>query len=543
MVVKTTNPSSNKQSGNLLEILNGGNRNSSSKPLANFMTFKSKEDEINYKYLQRIKNMKRRMVEVENLDEDEAINWAWIYTELAPDDVNGSISIRRVKSFFETYVKSNNPQMYQKIITFFDFRREEKSEHKELKQLRLLQSYLNTLRTLENAYQYSAVVHDVIDKIAPKLDAPSDMDTLTRVKWLRIWITLIRDQSFFWTDLDNEYRLLPYSKVSIYNSLYVMPETLETLWKHYFSKLEDGEIIYEMVDGLVKQFPETVQKLVRDFGELDENRTDNIKVERIRMEIKQKLFPNYWRATPSYFCTRDGIRTLNAEVMIRAIEADKNGGIEKLPTKEASVANSFNGFKPKKYKVYEFAEIAIGGKTEKPSVSCNEELGMYRLAYTWLENHPDFCFGEEKMTFAEYGLVGYFDEKPDSKEIIASWILQMGFARDEEDIQWEMAEEFFEGKDDILEKYLKGEISNEDIFEIFGFTSDTQAIACFSLASKIATEDAKRMPQALKRIKMFGVDKSIQSDLIYLKLFRNLATNKPEVLPKGLARQYEILIK
>ena len=119
----------------------------------------------------------------------------------------------------------------------------------------------------------------------------------------------------------------------------------------------------------------------------------------------------------------------------------------------------------------------------------------------------------------------------------------MGFVDSEEDINWENFNKILEGKETEMDRYLNGEISPEDIYEIIGFTSDMQAKACCNKKTKLIPTEASKMSAALKRIKMFGEAVASKSDKIYLEIFKYMMSEKPEELPKSMVNLYGKIFK
>ena len=51
-------------------------------------------------------------------------------------------------------------------------------------------------------------------------------------------------------------------------------------------------------------------------------------------------------------------------------------------------------------------------------------------------------------------------------------------------------------------------------------------------------KEAKKVAEALKRVKIFGEKAASESDLKYLKFFKYMLKNEPNVLPKNMINVY-----
>ena len=489
-----------------------------------------------------VENLEKRMIhDVDGLSPFEELNLAFVYNDLMPGDVVTPISLKRVKDFLENIVKPVNESGYNKIMAYYNVLAEPLQKNKQEKLRNAAQSVLGNFRTIENAMQYSQGFYEAAVKMAPKLDAPEDMSIVDRVKWLRLWVFIIRDQTCFWGDLDGKGKLVGKSHTAVFNQLYIYPETLMFVEKEYFSQMPDGSILYDMILRMIKLFPQSVQDAVLHYGEIGSNVSDSSgKIEYVRNFVKKKMFEHPWLASSAYFCVTRAIETVVPERFAKAIEAYKNGGIETLPMFEYPYVDVYNDFKRRKKMAYQYATTLVNGEEFKVGVTCKEELAMYVELYQWMLEHPNFKFGPEKKSIYEYGLDKLLEEPVDFRKGISEWILDMGFARDEEDINWDLVNAVLKPEENVemFEKYVKGEILGQEVFEQFRFSAETQAVVCFSKTSKIAVREIDKMGQALKRIKMFGEISALPSDLIYLEIFRFFAKNNPDMLGKGLVNMY-----
>ena len=113
--------------------------------------------------------------------------------------------------------------------------------------------------------------------------------------------------------------------------MYIFPESMILLNESFLSKLDDGEILYDMIKAFVDSYPKDVQRAVYRFAELDGvNRPDSCKLGRIREDVKKKLFPNSWRSSTSFFMCKTGIKYMIPKHLEMALLAYKNGGISNI---------------------------------------------------------------------------------------------------------------------------------------------------------------------------------------------------------------------
>ncbi len=506
------------------------------------MMFGKKKPELKSEQIRLVENLESRMVhDLEGISQYEELNLAFIYNDLMPGDVLAPISLKRVKEFLENVVKPASESGYNKVMAYYNVLAEDIPKNKLEKLRNAAQSFLGTFRTIENAMQYSQGFYEAAVRMAPKLDAPEEMSLVDRVKWLRLWVFIIRDQTLFWGDMDTKGNLFGKAHLASFNQLHIYPETVMYAEREYFSKLPDNSILYDMMVRMINLFPQDVQNTVLRYGEIGTNVADSSgKIEHVRNLIKKKMFPHPWLAQSPYFCMPIGIKTFVPERLKSAVEAFKNGGLETLPTFEYTYVDAYNEFKRRKMICYQYATAMVEGEERKVGVTCKEELAMYAELYKWLLEHPDFKFGPEEKTLEEYGLDKLLEEAVDPNFGISTWILDMGFAKEEEDINWELVEAVLKPEENVelFQNYLEGTISEGEIFEKFRFSSPNQAIACFSKVSKVPVQEIDKLGQALKRLKTFGVNSALPSDLIYLEIFKYLANNNPEMLGKGLITMY-----
>lgn len=166
---------------------------------------------------------------------------------------------------------------------------------------------MDGIRSVENAMSYSISFAEAATKMAAKIDAPEEMSVVERIKWIRLWFIVIRNQEFFYNEIDGNGRNRGINVTREVNDMYIFPESMILLNESFLSKLDDGEILYDMIKAFVDSYPKDVQRAVYRFAELDGvNRPDSCKLGRIREDVKKKLFPNSWRSSTSFLCARQG---------------------------------------------------------------------------------------------------------------------------------------------------------------------------------------------------------------------------------------------
>ena len=469
----------------------------------------------------------------------QAIDLAFVYRDLMPGDEISPISIIMVRDFLES-VKANNENGYNKLMVYYNVMAEERPERKIEKLRNAAHFVLSQYRTIEYAYQYSHSFREVADKMAAKLDAPESMGIVERVKWLRIWSIILCDQMLFWGDLNESGKLMSAENTRRFNELHIYPETMLLIWHQYLKNLPDRAVIYDMILGMLSVFPESARNAVLQFGEITTNTQGSTKVEHIRNTVKKLFFPRPWLVQSSHFCVTWGLQSFPAKRLASAVMAWKNGGIENLPTFELPFYDVYNNCKLRTVTCYQYDTAVVNGKEVNAGVTCKEEMEMYVVLYKWLLAHPDFKFGPEQKTLKEYGIESLLEEKVDLRTAVSMWITSMGLAGSEDDINWELAETVLNLSENAswFEDFYRENISAQEIYQKYHFASDAQATACLSKTSKPSALEINKMGSALKRVKMFGIERALPGDIIYLELFRYLAFNKPDVVGKSLIQLY-----
>lgn len=477
-----------------------------------------------------VERLLERVIDRDKFSYKEARAYAIIYQNLAPGDIAGKISAMRVKKFMEDFIQKDNPSIYKKMYIFYGLSEEDNYNEKKRSKINdLIQNYMDGIRSVENAMSYSISFAEAATAMAPKLDAPEEMSVVERVKWIRLWFIVIRNQELFYNEIDGNGKVRGIDVTREVNNMYIFPESMILLNESFLSKLNDGEILYDMIKSFVDSYPKDVQRAVYRFAELDGvNRPDSCRLGRIREDVKKKLFPNSWRSSTSFFMCNTGIKYMIPKHLKMAVLAYKNGGIANMPVLKVEIPDVFNGYKKRKVTVYKYGETQVNGSTIELGVTCEQELMLYVNLYKWLTEHPDFKFGKEDKTLEEYGLA---DLLLNEKELVSAWILEQGFANSEEDINWEFAKIILAPKENIsmFKDWYEGKLSSAEICEKIGLNSEKLARMSLSL-NGLFLLDKNTLNQALKRVKMFGFDNSLKSDKIYVRLYEFL---KETCLPCG----------
>lgn len=484
---------------------------------------RERENEVN--------RLLERVVDRDKFSYNEAKAYATIYQNLALGDISGKISAMRVKNFMEYFIQKDNPSIYKKMYIFYGLSEDKYDEKRRSKINDLIQNYIDGIRSVENAMSYSISFEEAANKMASKIDAPEEMSVVERVKWIRLWFIVIRNQEFFYNEIDGNGQIRGINVTRKVNNTYIFPESMISLNESFLSKLNDGEILYDMIKAFIDSYPKDVQRAVYRFAELDGvNRPDSCRLVRIRDDVKKKLFPNSWRASTLFFTCVTGIKHMIPKHLKMAVLAYKNGGIANMPVFKNEIRDVFNDYKKRKVTVYKYGETQVNGRNIELGVSGEQELMLYVNLYKWLIKHPEFKFGEENKTLEEYGLSELL---LDEKEIISTWILEQGFASSEDDINWDLAKTILNPKENlsIFKDWYDGKISSDTVCEKIGFNSEKLARMCLSLNGLVLL-DKNTLNQALKRVKMFGLEQSLKSDKLYVGLYEFLKETRIPCGPK-----------
>lgn len=223
-----------------------------------------------------VERLLKRVIDRDKFSYNEAKAYAIIYQNLAPGDVTGKISAMRVKKFMEDFIQKDNPSIYKKMYIFYGLSEEKYNEKKRSKINNLIQNYMDGIRSVENAMSYSISFAEAATKMAAKIDAPEEMSVVERIKWIRLWFIVIRNQEFFYNEIDGNGRNRGINVTREVNDMYIFPESMILLNESFLSKLDDGEILYDMIKAFVDSYPKDVQRAVYRFAELDGvNRPDS----------------------------------------------------------------------------------------------------------------------------------------------------------------------------------------------------------------------------------------------------------------------------
>ena len=473
-----------------------------------------------------------RVKDRDGLTDEETRAYALMYNDLAPGDLVGEISARRVKKFFDEFIQEDNPSMYNRMLSYYEISSHNTYSEKKLEKLsRQIQNYMESIRTIDNAMRYSVSFEKAAREMAKKLDAPKSMSVNERVKWIRLWFIVLRDHECFFNELDDTGRLKGPKVTEEVNQMYFFPESMINLNASYLSYMEDGNIIYDMIKEFIDTYPDDVKDVVYRFAELDGvNRPDSCRLGRIREDIKRKLFPNSWRSSTIYFMTKEGAKFIIPKHLKLAVLAYKNGGISKMPTFTNQIIDVFNAYKRRTVTAYKYGETTINGKPIELGVSSNQELMLYVNLYKWLLDHPGFRFGEEEKTLEEYGLTTLLF---DSRMAVTAWILENGYAVSDEDINWHMVGTVLnpDENSELFMDYYNGDLLSSDIIKHFGFNSEKLARMCFSFKG-LSLFDRAEFERVLRRVRMFGFEHSLASDKIYAQLYQYLLESDIPCGPK-----------
>ena len=502
--------------------------------------------------LKKLNSVMERVIEIEEMDSYEAEQLGLMYNNLAPDDTSHEISAKMMKVFLEGTVKIQNPEAYEKICRYYDFKNP--LPDKQMKKLgRFVENIWNRYRTVEYCYLYSKAFNEFVDKYAVKVDADEGMSDLEKIKWLRLWLFVIKDQGFFWTDIKPNGTIMLTEQLKFDREVYLFPDCMIYLEEYIREYLPDKALNVEMLRRFISLYSKDIQKQVYTWAELDGDTSDNmLRAGEVRMGIKRKLFPITWMSPMSLFCLNNNMKDNNPEYLEAAVTAYKNGGVESLDRIEQKGTDPFDRFKVKSFKSYEVYASEENGIKKVLVVNSQQELEMFVELYQWLLEHTDFKFGPEDKTIHEYGLKNLLKEEPEEEtieepeektETNSKWFLEIGLVDTEDDINWECFDKVLEGKDEFMNQYLKGQISAEGLYDILGFATDMQAKVCCNKKTKLIPAEASKMSAALKRIKIFGEAGAIKSDKIYLEIFKYMMSEKPEELPKSMVNLYGKIFK
>ena len=480
-----------------------------------------------------------RVTDYDGMGDYEASRLGLIYNHLAPDDISHPISAKMVRNFLEI-VSKQTPDDYEKIWTYYDY--ETPKPEKYMKKLGILvENILSKYRTVEYCYMYSKAFRDFVEKYASVVDADG-LSNIEKIKWLRLWLFIVKDQGFFWTDIKADGKIYVKEQIDFDREVYLFPDCMIYLEKYISEFMEDKSLNIEMLKRLIGLYPENVQKEVYIWAEMEQSDTTNmLRAGEVRMGIKRKLFPITWMSPLNLFCLNNIIKDNNPEYLKAAVIAYKNGGVEKLARIEQRDADPFDRFRVKSYKSYAVYSFEENGIEKVLTVNSQKELEMFVELYKYLLEHPDFKFGsEENKTIYEYGMDDLLKDEP---ELNTEWFWEMSLIDTDDDINWDCFDKVLEGMDEFMNQYLKGQISAKGLYDILGFATDMQAKVCCNKKTKLIPAEASKMSAALKRIKMFGEAGAIKSDKIYLEIFKYMMSEKPEELPKSMVNLYGKIFK
>lgn len=485
----------------------------------------------------KLSSIMERITDCEGMEEYEAKRYGLMYNSLAPDDLRHPISARMMKNFLENVVKLEDSNAYEKIVEYYDFKTEKPEKY--MKKLRIrVENIWNKYRTVEDCYMYSRSFHKFVDKYASRVD-DEGLSNVEKIKWLRLWIFIIKDQGFFWNDIKPDGMIYVKEQLEFDRDVYLFPtRMLDSKIEEYINKyLPVKSLNVEMLKRLIGLYPKEIQKQVYCWAEMDNSHTINmLRAGEVRMGLKRTLFPVMWMTPINLFCLNNNITENNPKYLEAAVIAYKNGGIENLDIIEQKGTDPFDKFNVKNFNSYQIYSSEKNGTKKILVVNSQLELEMFVEMYKYFLEHPDLRFGAENKTVAEYGMENLLEEPED--EVTDEWFFEMNFVASDEDINWNCFEMIIDGHEDIMAMYLKEEATADDVFDKIGFSSVNQARLVCNKRTKLLESEAVKMSAALKRIKMFGEAQAIKSDIIYLKLFKYMMSERPKDLPKTMINLY-----
>lgn len=489
----------------------------------------------------KLNSVMERIVDFEDMTEYEAKMMGLMYNNLAPDDTSHKISAKMVKSFLENVVKIQDADAYEKIMDYYDFKKDRPEKYTK-KLGAFVENVWNKYRTVEYCYLYSKGFHDFVERYASRVDA-ENLSNIEKIKWLRLWIFIIKDQGFFWTDIKQNGKIYVNEQLEFDREVYLFPDCMLYLEKYINEYIPEKALNVEMLKRLITLYPEDIQKQVYCWAEIDGNsyNTNILRAGEVRMGLKRTLFPITWMTPLNIFCLNNYIKDNNPLYLEAAVKAYKNGGVESLDRIEKKGTDPFDNFKVKSFKSYELYSSEEKGVKKVLVVNSQRELEMFVEVYKWLLEHPDLRFGEENKTVAEYGIEDLLEEPED--EVADEWFFEMNFVASDEDINWDCFEKVIEGNEEIMSKYIKAEATADEVFDKIGFSSVNQARLVCNKKTSLLESEAVKMSAALKRIKMFGVAQAMKSDIIYFKCFKYMMSERKADLPKTMVNLYGKILK
>ncbi len=481
-----------------------------------------------------------------NPKEDQNLAVFYFFLEHEEKMEERKISVQRMEAFLNSRRKERKLVEARKLFSADNFealqQRDRKLERKRVE----LEKYLRSIRTLDNAYEYSLTIHDAIDKIAPKLDASKEMESIERTKWLsRMWFCLFRDQWYLWADFDC-FGSIDFQSIGYRDNECIVPNSMIEMSKFFEAKVFDADISLEQLQAFVSKLPDDVQAEVYSFAELDgKNVPYNIQVSFIRA-LKRKIFPTLFKLPLYYFIGKNGMAAFRPEMLVDAIRIYTNRSLMNQPKAFEQIQTSTDRKKDLKRFVYLLGYYQIGNTKKPIYVSGQMELEMYIEVYRWLQRHENFKFGLEKKTLSEYGIENLSLEFVTVDNQIQNWVMDMQFANSVDDVNMEVARQIFNNKElkVALNAYSCKMATAEEVFEKTGIKDRNQGIACFNSRANFGKNMENEMWQSLRRIKTFGMEKALPHDKAYFALFCYCMNNEERKaqLSKPQLRIYEKLI-
>ena len=127
----------------------------------------------------------------------------------------------------EDFIQKDNPSIYKKMCIFYGLSEEGNYNEKKRSKINdLIQNYMDGIRSVENAMSYSISFAEAATAMAPKLDAPEEMSVVERVKWIRLWFIVIRNQELFYNEIDGNGKVRGIDVTREVNDMYIFPESM-----------------------------------------------------------------------------------------------------------------------------------------------------------------------------------------------------------------------------------------------------------------------------------------------------------------------------
>lgn len=399
-----------------------------------------------------LKKLLSRVIDYDGFSHDTVIGLAMLYTDLAPGDISGMISIKKVSDFLENFIRNQYPDIYETIQIYYELNgnKDTNPEKKQHKNAAKLANFFDQVRSIDNALLYSKSFEDACHKIVKVMDAPAGMGLAEIVKYFKIWFFIIKDQEYF----DGE--KLSNGKVDLgrvisLNSQKLCPETLISVAK-YCDYFEEHDISIELIQMFISSFPADVQKLIYDFGELTDLPYRINLMKAIRRDVKGKVFENSTLVKNlNPFFIKSYIRKFPLENLRLAYTAFNAGfsSLKKLQSSYWSIFNLLDYIDQKRgtipnldfinsskkllhtIDIYQVGTFTDENGVMRMCVNSEQELMLYVNLFNWWAKNPEFLI--QGKTFAESGFesLKYNVTQEELMDAVEAWILEVGLASSE----------------------------------------------------------------------------------------------------------------